>query len=83
MTKEEIKVVLKDVQEYLENEYGDAYYKHICEVFEEINEKLAFLDGLLLYIKADLTDEQYLFVINKHKKLLKDLDKKEKLINNQ
>ena len=76
MTKEEIKAVLKDTQELLENEYGDIYYKHICEVFAEINEKLAFLDGLLLYIKADLTDEQYLFVINKFKELVKEMEKK-------
>lgn len=76
MSKEEIKVALKHIQKDLENEYGDAYYKHICEVFEEINEKLAFLDGLILYIKADLTDAQYLFVINKLKELVKELDKK-------
>jgi len=78
MTKEEIKAVLKDTQELLENEYGDIYYKYICEVFAEINEKLAFLDGLLTIIKGDLSNEQYLFLIDKLKKLVKELEKREK-----
>ena len=76
MTKEEIKVALKYVQEIIGEEYGDIYYEHICEVFEEINEKLAFLDEILLYIKADLTDEQYLFKINQLKELVKEMEKK-------
>lgn len=76
MTKEEIKAVLKITQEYLETKYVDICFKHICEVFAEINEKLAFLDEILLYIKADLTDEQYLFVINKLKEKVKEMEKK-------
>ena len=78
MTRKEIKLVLKETQDYLENEYGDTYYKHICEAFAEINEKLAFLDGLLTYIKADLTDAEYKFIINEFKKIVKELEKQEK-----
>lgn len=78
MTREEIKKVLNYNKVFLKEYFSNRYYEHMCRAFEDINEKLAFLDGLLTIIKGDLTDIEYNFVINEYKKLAKELERQEK-----